>query len=290
MNIDSFSNLIACPKCNGQIKLISKKNFRCSRCGLLIPVIDGKLIFTPIPKKIIPFERRRREPEIGTPWRRANWAFLKEQILNFPKEVKILDVGAGHGDFASLYKNRLHIALDVYPYPEVDIVCDLLKVVPFKPSSFDMVLLMNVLEHVYNPVAYLKVIKQILKPGGVVIVAIPFMLKIHQAPFDFGRYTHFALEKVGQELGFEVIQIDGFFDPSGLIHESSRYYRFWMRPKLSRAKRWFSAFILGIIDLLGKILGNLSNQEKVISALKSNFPAPIGYQVVYKKPQNEGVD
>ena len=121
-------------------------------------------------------------------------------------------------------------------------------------------------------------------------MAIPFMLKIHQAPFDFGRYTHFALEKIGQELGFEVIQIDGFFDPSGLIRESSRYYRFWMRPKLTQVKQWFSTFILGIIDLLGRLLGNLSNQEKVIPVLKSNFPAPIGYQVVYKKPQNEEVD
>ena len=289
MTMHSYSDLIVCPKCKGQIKFINEKNYRCSKCGLLIPAIDGKLVFTPPPKNIIPFEKRSRGPEMGTPWRKANWAFLKKQISNLKDDAAILDVGAGRGDFLDLYKDKHHIALDIYPYPEVDVVCDLLNVVPFKESSFNMVLLMNVLEHVYNPLDLLSVIKYLLKPDGYIVIAIPFMLKIHQKPYDFGRYTHFALKKFAEELNLNVYKLEGFYDPAGLINETVRYFKFWVNPKKSLMKRAISSIFLTVINKTASLMKRFIISSYVKDSESENYPAPIGYHVVYVKSLDQEV-
>ena len=64
-------------------------------------------------------------------------------------------MGAGRGDFAVLLDRFHTTALDIYPYPEVDLVCDLTVSNPFRPESFEAVVLMNVLEHVYDTQAML---------------------------------------------------------------------------------------------------------------------------------------
>ena len=71
------------------------------------------------------------------------------------------------------------LALDIYPYPEVDVVCDLTQVNPFRENSFDAIVLMNVLEHVFATGVFLSELAKLLKPGGRLLVAIPFLLKVH---------------------------------------------------------------------------------------------------------------
>ncbi len=47
------------------------------------PLIDHQLlipIFTPPPDDIVPSEKIARSPDIGTPWRQANWRFLQAQV------------------------------------------------------------------------------------------------------------------------------------------------------------------------------------------------------------------
>lgn len=273
---------IRCDRCGaslGQVKGV----LICEACGREIALQDGIPLFTQPPEGIQPSAKIKRGPDTGTPWRRENWRFLGEQIANLPHEAVILDIGAGRGDFEALYQGRRVVALDVYPYPEIDIVCDLTLANPFKPRSFDAIVLMNVLEHVYYTDTLLESIADILKDGGLLIIAIPFMVKMHQTPIDYVRYTHYALEQLGRDHGLKIIHLEGFYDPISLLGEGLGNLRNAVLPELRGARHY-----AGRAVLMG--LQALSNLQALILPPGGAHPtegmrsqAPTGYQVVYLK-------
>lgn len=240
-------------------------------------------MFTPAPEMLNPSEKIARGPDLGTPWRRANWRFLEQQATRLDPATVVLDVGAGRGDFASLFATRNYLALDVYPYPEVDLVCDITHTVPFKPGSLDAVLLMNVVEHIYDTHSLFEAAARMLKPGGVVIIAIPFMIKIHQAPVDFVRYTHYALTSFAEEHDFEIELLEGFYDPVSLLGEGIGNLHWSVLPALhgprKYATRILSALLRSTTVMLSTVLG--AGQMRPPDQVRSQ--APTGYHVVYRK-------
>jgi SAM-dependent methyltransferase len=274
--------ILQCPNCRSS--LIEKKQLLyCQKCKKDFQIFDGKYIFTEFPKDINPSEIRERGSNKDTNWRKENTKFLDIHMKKQDPGSLILDVGAGRGDFLQYYKNFPHYLLDVYPYPEIDIVCDLTKSNPFQPESIDAILLMNVLEHVYNPSDLLRSLNTILKSDGRIFITIPFFLKIHQAPLDFQRLTHYAIKVLAHETGFTIEHIDGVYDPSGLIHETIRYFRFWTFPEQKRLPRIISKIILSILTCLINLLGFLSQRVHLRQPFDSDHPAPLGYQVIFKK-------
>ena len=141
--------LLVCPNCSGELKENAAR-LVCASCSHSYALEAGIPIFSQPPENLQPSAKIERGPQIGTPWRQANWRFLQEQTQRLDAQALLLDVGAGRGDFADLFDGRRTIALDIYPYPEVDLVCDLTQVVPLKAASFDAIFLMNVLEHVFT--------------------------------------------------------------------------------------------------------------------------------------------
>jgi SAM-dependent methyltransferase len=195
----------------------------------------------------------------------------------------VLDVGAGRGDFAAVFQARTAIALDIYPYPEVDLVCDLTQVNPFRPASFEAAVVMNVLEHVYNTHALLDALADLLKPGGMLIVAIPFMVKIHQAPVDFVRFTHFALERLGQDHGLAVERLEGYYDPVFFLGEGIGNLKWSVLPGIKGAARYPARLLLACIELLARSLGSLLGKGQSCPPAAMKSLAPTGYQIVYRK-------
>ena len=233
----------------------------------------------------MPSEKIQRGPQIGTPWRQANWRFLERQITGLHREAVILDVGAGRGDFAAVFEGRTAIALDVYPYPEIDIVCDLTQADPFRPNSFDAVTLMNVLEHVYDTHTLLGTLARLLKPGGVLFVAIPFMVKMHQTPVDFVRYTHFALERLGEDHGLALDLLEGYYDPVFFLGEGIGNLRWGVLPTLKGGRRYLARTLLAGIQALSNGLGAVLGNGRTADPSTARSMAPTGYHVVYRKKE-----
>ena len=180
--------------------------------------------------------------------------------------------------------NRFHTtALDIYPYPEVDLVCDLTLRNPFRPASFDAVVLMNVLEHVYDTHALLARLSEILKPGGILVVAIPFLVKLHQTPVDFVRYTHYALERFAGEHSLTCEILEGFYDPLFLLSEGTGNIKNAYLPTLPRLKRIGARMLMGGIQFFAGGLHSLigSGQARLPQEMRSQ--APTGYHIVYRK-------
>jgi len=87
----------------------------------------------------------------------------------------------------------------------LDYECDLGQPLPFASGEFNTVILSDVLEHLSKPESLWYEMARILTPGGKVIMNVPFYYCIHAAPFDFFRYTEYALQYFAQSAGFTVV-------------------------------------------------------------------------------------
>ena len=122
-------------------------------------------------------------------------------------ESVILDFGSGpltNSMYIDRYKT---IYADGVPFNGVNIVCDFHKSLPIEGETFDFILSSNVIEHMYDPVKYIKEAQRLLKKNGTLIITVPFAIKLHQEPLDFARYTKHFFEKVAYEEGFSAVSV-----------------------------------------------------------------------------------
>ena len=117
----------------------------------------------------------------------------------------LLDLGAGNQPFKVWYAGLADkcVAADVAPAPGLDVL-SMAAPLPFASATFDTVLCTSVLEHVYDAEAAVNEIARILKPGGRLIITVPFLYPTHEAPYDFWRTTHWGLRSVLTRHGLEV--------------------------------------------------------------------------------------
>jgi SAM-dependent methyltransferase len=78
---------------------------------------------------------------------------------------------------------------------------------PLEGESFNAVLSINVLEHIYNYTNVLTETYRILQKGGSFYIAVPFFFNIHGSPNDYFRYTESALERMLRDAGFTDVRI-----------------------------------------------------------------------------------
>jgi SAM-dependent methyltransferase len=108
---------------------------------------------------------------------------------------RLLDLGAGNRPFADWYEPRCSSAIstDIAAHDGLSALSTA-ELLPFADRSFDTVLATEVLEHVTDHEATLDEIVRVLAPGGRVVVTVPFLYPIHEAPHDHRRLTSHGLE------------------------------------------------------------------------------------------------
>ncbi len=80
------------------------------------------------------------------------------------------------------------VAFDIYAGPNVQFVADAHRI-PFADGSVDAVVVQAVLEHVLEPARVVAEIHRVLRPGGLVYAETPFLQQVHEAAYDFTRFT-----------------------------------------------------------------------------------------------------
>lgn len=274
--------ILRCPHCSGKYR-VENDQLVCISCQVAVLNQDGIPRFSVVPSDMTPSEKRTRGQGSDTPWREANTRFLRDEVEDLSPDAVVLDVGAGRGDFSNLFNDQRYLAVEVFPYPEVDLVCDLFIINPIAPASLDIILLMNVLEHIPDAKAFLSSLSVLLRPGGRIIVSVPFLVKIHQAPHDFARYTHYLLKDMGNDAGLHVERLEGFYAPAFLVGESERYIRFWSLPGFNKVRRLILRLILAGLRGLGYLLSCLLGRGHTADPTRENNPAPVGYHIIYQK-------
>lgn len=78
---------------------------------------------------------------------------------------------------------------------------------PFSDGCFDGVICLEVLEHVTDPAAVLDEIGRVLTSGGRAWLSMPFLYPLHDAPFDFQRYTAYGLQRDARKAGLAIVRL-----------------------------------------------------------------------------------
>ena len=94
---------------------------------------------------------------------------------------------------------------------------------PFEETSFESVLLDNVLEHISEPTPLLAEIRRVLKPQGVVLIGVPGVRGQTSDPDHKNFYDEEALTLKAKNNGFKVIKF--FHMPLGRSLFLSRHLR-----------------------------------------------------------------
>jgi SAM-dependent methyltransferase len=75
------------------------------------------------------------------------------------------------------------------------------------PGSFDLVICEQVLEHVLDPLTAVRTLRRLCKPGGHVYVATPFLVRLHDHPGDYWRFTPDGLRHLLTSQGLEPLWV-----------------------------------------------------------------------------------
>ena len=149
--------------------------------------------------------------------RNALAAFVKEFAASLPAGARVLDAGAGSMPYSALLAHTQYMTLD-WPNSvhgrKPDIVGDLSKPVQAPDESFDAVLCTEVLEHIFDVPSAISEVHRLLQPGGRLAGTTPFLIQLHEQPYDYWRPTAYALEQSLAQAGFTDIQVQpltGYF-------------------------------------------------------------------------------
>jgi SAM-dependent methyltransferase len=111
-----------------------------------------------------------------------------ELMTRLPSGSTVLNVGSGIGAFDRYIPRGLKlINLDIEPSARTQVVADAHSI-PFPDDSIDAIFSNAVLEHVRKPWVVADEMWRVLKPGGMVFIAVPFLNVIHDEE-DYYRFT-----------------------------------------------------------------------------------------------------
>ena len=77
----------------------------------------------------------------------------------------------------------------------------------FKDKSFDTVLNIQVLEHVFEPIKMVKEVSRVLRPGGYAIFLIPQTSALHIAPYHYYNFTKYWILKATKQADLRIVQL-----------------------------------------------------------------------------------
>ena len=179
---------------------------------------------------------------------KLNW------IHQYATKGQILDYGAGNGDFALAAQQE---GWRVCVYESSPSATETLKhrqlstaSMPLKENQFDVITLWHVFEHINKPVEALASFYKSLKPGGILVLAVPNCAswdakhyKSFWAAYDVPRhrwhYNKQAISLLVRKAGFELFKTKNMYWDAFYISMLSEQYRNAKAP-------WIKAFYKGL--------------------------------------------
>lgn len=181
---------------------------------------------------------------------------------------KLLDVGCGSKPYEDLFSVSEYWGIDVemsghdHLNSKIDKFYDGVEI-PFLSAEFDWVFSSEVFEHVFNLDELLSEINRVLKTGGCLGFTCPFAWNEHEQPYDFARYTSFAIRHLMTKHGFEILYMKKTTSHFETLMQMLAAY-VWQNclPKFSPIRIVSSFVTVTPILFLGKILGHILPDDR----------------------------
>lgn len=175
-------------------------------------------------------------------------------------EGRVLDVGCGTGDFLKVCEQTGWTIAGVEPNEKARQVAlsktnlkncygSIEELIDSNPESFDVITLWHVLEHIPNLADFIAKIKAVLKPNGVLIIAVPNFKSgdaqhygsswaAYDVPRHLWHFSQNSMEQIFSEFDMKIMQtLPMIFDSFYVSLLSEKY--------LSGKQKYFSAFYQG---------------------------------------------
>ncbi len=181
--------ILQCPVCGSDRLFVQDPVLSCPDCGSEFKLSSNHYNF--LNRQLTEYGNVKSTASISA----NDYDPISLQLIEQLANGLILDNGCGLRNF--YYPNVVN--LDIVDYPTTDVI-SIGEKLPFKSNSFDAVFSLAVLEHVKNPFECAKEITRVLKPGGTLYAAVPFLQPFHGYPDHYYNMTSSGLKNLFSEL------------------------------------------------------------------------------------------
>jgi 2-polyprenyl-3-methyl-5-hydroxy-6-metoxy-1,4-benzoquinol methylase len=237
------------------------------------------------------------------PYFRKTVEYLRSKGITSPK---ILDIGAGNGEFAEMAREFLKAEVTCHDYAEphlerirglgfktlkldFDNAEDVRKIAEEHKEKFDVVTAFELIEHIFGLDDFLTFAHKVLKPGGLFIISTPNLdhsfyhihsLFVGNIPMGEGHHVRFF----NRRRLTQALVIDGF----NVIDELSygRGHAYWHRI-VGEAGKFWELVVRGVGRAIHEIIPNKSSKKYsklMVVAQKVDVPA-LGYDQTWRMPR-----
>lgn len=122
-------------------------------------------------------------------------------------EIGSYDVNGSLREVVMPLAPATYTGIDMRSGPGVDVVCRAENLVSqFGPQSFDVVLSSCAFEHIRQWRAALSAMKQVCRPGGLLLFIVPSLFPYHGYPYDYWRYRPADVEAIFADCRIECLE------------------------------------------------------------------------------------
>ena len=175
---------------------------------------------------------------------------------------KTLDVGCGQKPYEELFSSSQYIGLEIdseenRKNKKADFFYDG-STFPFPDAEFNSMVLNQVFEHVFNPDEFLHEANRVIKPGGMLLLTVPFVWDEHEQPHDYARYSSFGIRSLLEKHGFAVVEQRKSISDLRVIFQIANGYIF----KKTVSKNGYvnllvTLMLMAPLNILGELLAKL---------------------------------
>ena len=231
-----------------------------------------------------------RDPSLSEPLQRfiAEAPKVREPHIEFLNDVRatlhegstVIDIGAGDAPYRELFEGLNYRTCDwensIYqPTQPPDYVANAIDL-PFDSDSIDGIVCTQVLEHVAEPWLAFDEFIRVLRPGGSLWVTTPFVWFIHEAPYDFYRYTSYGLRFLAERSGFDVVDVKPMGSSMATVSQVGELAG-WLLGRSDDGRN-------GERDLVDKVGQRLAQVFSEFSDLDFQWILPLCYSMKAQKP------
>jgi SAM-dependent methyltransferase len=132
---------------------------------------------------------------------------------------------------------------------------------PLENNSIDVLFSSETFEHIFNLPVIVAEIQRVVKPGGHILITCPFFWPEHEVPYDYARYSSFAITHMLNEHGFDIVEHTKTGHYLQTVWQAKALYRYFIINRIPWLKPVLFLLFITPLFLWGSLLNKIMPQS-----------------------------